>query len=196
MREGFRLARTAAFYRPVAEFLMWLMASRGRTGEGVQGRGSLVRSWLLLILQILLVIVYIYSVLLATRRPYLPSPAIESRGERGTKLFATQGVGLCLQVQKATTICDIKIQGRLKLQNAPVRLIKNDPTCKNNRAYVASSRSYSSIGRNRNRAIICTNWMLCLAWKINGALLLTAKIKKWERKVEFYFWSLLFFYRS
>jgi len=39
---------------------------------------------------------------------------------RGTKLLVTQGGDLCLQVQKATTICDIKIQGRLKLQNAPI----------------------------------------------------------------------------
>lgn len=60
----------------------WQAGGGGRTGGDVQGRGSPVRSWLLLILQILLVIVYIYSVLLATQRPYLPFPAIESRGER------------------------------------------------------------------------------------------------------------------
>jgi len=38
MREGFRLARTGAFYRSVAEFLMWLMASAGVNRGGTQGR--------------------------------------------------------------------------------------------------------------------------------------------------------------
>lgn len=184
MREGFRLARTAAFYRPVAEFLMWLMASAGKRW-GEECKDEEARGTITIIINFtdtIGYIVYIYSVLLATRRSYLPSR--QSEWGEVWKLFATQGGGkLCLQVQKATMICDIKIQGRLKLQNVSVRLIKNNPMWKNNRAPVLSSRSYFSIGRDRNNAIICTNWVLCLVWKINGELLLTVKIKKWERKV-------------
>lgn len=188
MREGFRLARTAAFYRPVAEFLMWLMAGAGKR-RGEECKDEEARGTIAIIINFtdtIGYIVYIYSVLLATRRSYLPSRHWVGGGgreEEGSCSRHRVGRGLCLQVQKATMICDIKIQGRLKLQNVSVRLIKNNPTWKNNRARVLSSRSYFSIGRDRNSAIICTNWVLCLVWKINGELLLTVKIKKWERKV-------------
>lgn len=163
MREGFRLARTDGILSTSCRIFDVIDGQRGvgrgRYGtRGAQGWGSPERSWLLLILQVLLVIVYIYSVLLAARRPYLPSRYWAGRGRDEGCSRHTSG-GLCLQVQKATTICDIKIQGRLKLQNAPARLIKNDPTRKNNRAHVLSSHSYFSVRRDRNGAIICANWI-------------------------------------
>jgi len=162
--------------------------ARGKGGEkSARTRKPGVRSRLLLILQILLVIsfIFIQYYWLPDVRICPPAHWVRGRGreEEGSCSRHRAGRGLCLQVQKATMICDIKIQGRLKLQNVSVRLIKNNPTWKNNRARVSSSRSYFSIGRDRNSAIICTNWVLCLVWKINGELLLTAKIKKWERKV-------------
>lgn len=71
----FRLARTAAFYRPDAEFLMWLMASAGKR-RGEECKDEEARGTITIIINFtdtIGYIVYIYSVLLATRRPYLPS---------------------------------------------------------------------------------------------------------------------------
>jgi hypothetical protein len=138
------------------------MASAGRGGEGTgDERSARMRKpgTIMIIINFTGTIgyrLYLFSTTGCPTSVFALPPL--SREGKGRSCSRHTGGGLCLQVQKATTICDIKIQGRLKLQNAPARLIKNDPTRKNNRARVLSSHSYFSVRRAIvTGAIICAN---------------------------------------